>query len=175
MKNQSSFTGHDSGPVSNHHAASKESEAIAAKARRVKLGWLVLGPCLFVIVGFVAFGAYQVVHAVHNFAVEDGIHDAFFPVARALYTYQDEHSHPAASLQVLVPKYLDAVPSTKLADKVEYRVSADDQWWELSIHSRALSRPRVYLCRSTQQFTPEEKHRILLRYHAVWAVFPAEQ
>lgn len=111
---------------------------------------------------------------IRKFIVEDSIHGTFFPVTSALYTYQREHGRAADSLAALVPKYLGAIPSSKLADSPTYRILPDGQSWELSIHSLALSQPRLYLCRSTQEFTAEETRRMIIRYHGTWVVFPSD-
>lgn len=119
-------------------------------------------------VGVVGVPVYQRIRA---FSVEDSIHGTFFPVTAALYRYQDEHGSPADSLSALVPEYLNAIPSSILADPPHYKVSPDTKSWELLIYSRALAQPRNYICRSTQVFTPEERRRLLIQYHSVWAVF----
>ena len=108
------------------------------------------------------------------FSVEDSIHGTFFPVTNALYTYQQQHGRPTDSLAALVPKYLSEIPSSKLADSPTYRVLPDGQSWELVIHSGALSQRRLYICRSTQLFTPDETRRIILQYHSTWTVFPSD-
>jgi hypothetical protein len=111
---------------------------------------------------------------IRTFLVEDSIHGTFFPVANALYAYQHDHGRPADSLAALVPKYIGAIPSSTLANSPNYEVLPDGRSWELVIRSRALSQPRLYICRSTQHFTPDETGRIILQYHSTWTVFPAD-
>ena len=135
--------------------------------------WILSVIVCILLAAFVSIGI-SVYQQVHTFSVEDRIHGTFFPVANALYAYQQEHGRPAASLAALVPKYLGAIPSSKLADSPIYRVLPDGQSWELSIHSRALSQPRLYLCRSTQHYTPEETRRIIIQYHSTWTVLPSD-
>lgn len=106
----------------------------------------------------------------HTFSVEDQIHGTFFPVAMALFNYEHNHSSPASNLAQLVPMYISQIPSSRFADSVEYSVINGGKAWQLSIHSRALSQPRLYCCRSSQQFTAEEARRIVLRYHGIWTV-----
>ena len=144
---------------------------------RTSANWVV---CIAVVLvtlvgGLVAWFGVQFYRSFHAFSVEDRIHATFFPVANALYRYADEQGHPAQTLDALVPEYLVAIPSSPLSDAPSYSIAADNQTWELSIHSRALPQPRFYICRSTQQFTPEEMHRIIIRYHSTWAVFPADK
>ena|ERR1041385_2371622 len=118
-------------------------------------------------VAVLGVGLYRAFHA---FTVEDKIHGTFYPVAKALYDYEHDHSSPATNLTQLVPAYIGQLPSSRLADSVDYLVIDDGRAWQLSIHSRSVSEPRVYCCRSTQKFTPDEKRRVLGRYHAVWTV-----
>jgi hypothetical protein len=107
---------------------------------------------------------------IHTFAVEDQIHDTFYPVAKALYDFEHDHNSPATNLTQLVPGYIAQLPSSRFADSVDYSVINGGKAWQLSIHSGALSEPRIYCCRSTQKFTADEEQRVLLRYHAVWTV-----
>ena len=123
-----------------------------------------------VIIASVAVFAVSLYRRIHVFAVEDQIHGTFFPVAKALYDYEDAHSSPATNLTQLVPGYISRLPSSRFADLVEYSVIDDGKAWQLSIHSRALSQPRLYCCRSTQKFTADEEQRVLRRYHSFWTV-----
>jgi len=107
---------------------------------------------------------------IHTFAVEDQIHGTFYPVAKALYDFEHDHNSPATNLTQLVPGYIAQLPSSRFADSVDYSVIDDGKAWQLSIHSRALSEPRIYCCRSTQKFTADEEQRVVLRYHSVWTV-----
>src|SRR4051812_34235952 len=102
-----------------------------------KLVWIIaIGLCLLTVA--IAGIAIPVHRQIHTFSVEDDIHGTFFPVTRALYAYQQEHGRPAESLEALLPKYTDAIPSFELADAPTYRVLPDGQSWELAIRSRAL-------------------------------------
>ena len=128
---------------------------------------------LLVAVAVIAAGAVFTVSTykrIHAFAVEDQIHGTFYPVAKALYDFEHDHSSPATNLTQLVPGYIAQLPSSHFAGSVEYSVIDGGKAWQLSIHSRALSEPRVYCCRSTQKFTADEEERVLLRYHATWTV-----
>lgn len=139
---------------------------------RKKTIWiLVIGLCLLLaLVGGIGIPIYQ---RVRTFSIENSVHSTFFPVTSALYTYQQEHGRPAESLAALIPKYINAIPSSKLTDSPTYRILPDGQSWELTIHSSTLSQPRLYICRSTQHFTPEETRRIIIQYHSTWTVFPS--
>ena len=123
-----------------------------------------------VVIAVVAVFAVSFYKHIHAFAVEDQIHGAFYPVAKALYDFEHDHNSPATNLTQLVPGYIAQLPSSRFADSVDYSVIDGGKAWQLSIHSSALSQPRVYCCRSTQKFTADEEQRVLLRYHAVWTV-----
>ena len=111
---------------------------------------------------------------IHTFSVEDRIHGTFSPLTRALCTYEEEHGRPAKSLETLLPKYIEMIPSSELTDSPAYRVLPDGRSWELSVHSRALFQPRLYLCRSNSLFSPEETRRIVQQYHQ-WTVLVVDQ
>ena len=140
-----------------------------------KLNIWILFICSSLVLAFVVGVGLPAYRHIRKFFVEDSIHSTFYPVTAALYKYQGEQGRPAESLTALMPKYLGAIPSSHLADLPTYRILPDGKSWELAIHSRALPEPRIYLCRSTQQFTPEEKSRIILEYHVTWTVFPADR
>lgn len=131
---------------------------------------LVVAVAVVAVAAVLGIGLYR---AWHTFSIEDQIHGTFFPVAKALYDYEHDHSSPATNLTQLVPGYIPQLPSSRFVDSVEYSITDDGKAWQLSIHSRTLSQPRLYCCRSTQTFTPDEERRVLLRYHSVWTVLRA--
>jgi hypothetical protein len=130
---------------------------------------ILLGILLFILVGVMCF-AWILYEAVHRWGVEGRIHGTFFPVVHALFEYEDATGAPAKSLQDLIPKYLDAIPTCSIADSVSYRLLDNGKDWELAIRSTALRKPRVYVHRSNKSFTPEEEKKIVLHYHGVWYV-----
>ena len=140
------------------------------RKKRTWIRWL-----SFLLLTATAVVAVFLSRSLHAFFVEDRIHGTFYPVARALYSYEQDSGHPASSLEVIIPKYIPAIPSSSLADPPTYRVLPPGNVWELAIHSQALSQPRLYICRSSQEFTPEEKRRIIRQYHVTWTVFPADR
>ena len=143
---------------------------IRAMSRKATL-WIV-GISLCIVGGLVWTGAifYSGVRA---FLAESTIHGTFYPLADALYHYQNEQGQPAKSLGAVVPRYLGTLPTSPYADAPRYRVLPGGTVWELAIDSQVLPQRRLYLCRSTQTYTPEEQRRMILYYHATWAVFPA--
>jgi hypothetical protein len=106
----------------------------------------------------------------HRFAVEDEIHDTFFPLAIALYRFEEKHGAPATNLTQLVPDYVSAIPTSRLVSAVEYTLIDDGSAWQLALHSRALDQARIYCCRSTQRYSAEEQRRVLGKYHGKWTV-----
>lgn len=122
---------------------------------------------LLALAATLGFGLYD---AWCRFAVEDEIHHTFFPVATALYLFEERQGAPATNLIQLVPGYLSAIPSSPLVNLVEYELLDDGTVWQLTMHSRALPTPRLYRCRSTQKYTADEQRRILGKYHGYWTV-----
>ncbi len=123
-----------------------------------------------VVIAIGAVFTVSIYKRVHAFAVEDQIHGTFYPVAKALYDFEHDHNSPATNLTQLVPGYIAQLPSSRFADSVDYSVIDGGKAWQLSIHSRALSEPRIYCCRSTQKFSADEEQRVVLRYQSVWTV-----
>jgi hypothetical protein len=120
--------------------------------------------CILSVVGFSTYDAW------HRFAVEDEIHLTFYPLANALYQYEEDHKTAATNLVQLALKYISIIPTSRLVSAIDYTATDDGKVWQLSLRSRALKPPRVYCCRSSQEYTEEEKKRILRRYHSLWTV-----
>jgi len=136
-------------------------------SRRTKsIIWLILA----LIAAGVAWIGYDCYSKVHRFLVEDEVHDTFYPVVIALVHFQNDSGTPATNLLQLVPRYLSQVPSSPVADSVAYRVLPDGTNWQLSVYSRALKTPRVYVQRSSGEYTPDEDRQELTRFH-LWHVF----
>jgi hypothetical protein len=106
----------------------------------------------------------------HRFAVEDEIHATFYPLATALYLFEEKHGTPATNLAQLVPDYISAIPASRLVSSLDYTLLDDGKTWQLAMHSRALDQPRVYCCRSTQDYSADEQRRMLGKYHGCWVV-----
>jgi hypothetical protein len=130
----------------------------------------ILRSVAIVVIVAVSGFAVSIYKRLHAFGVEDQIHGSFSPMAMALFAFERDHNAPATNLTQLVPRYLAQIPNSRFADSVEYSTMQSDKAWQLCIHSRALSKPRVYCCRSTQHFTADEERRVVLRYHAIWTV-----
>lgn len=134
-----------------------------------KPSWIVRLSLTLFLLTVIVIGV-PVYRRVHAFLVEDQIHAAFMPLIAELYRFETEEGKPPAALTDVVPKYLPTIPKSPLTEAPAYRVLSDGKTWELAIRSGALSRPRVYVWRSTYEFTPEESRRAVQRFHG-WAVF----
>jgi len=106
----------------------------------------------------------------HEYQVEGEIQNTFFSLAKALHDYERDNRSPAQNLTQLVPHYISQLPTSRLADPVEYSVINGGKGWQFSIHSHVLSPPRLYCYRSTQKFTADEEKRILSRSHDMLTV-----
>ena len=132
--------------------------------------WSILG--LFAL--GVAWVGYDYLYAMHKYFTEDQVCGDFDPVIRALADFQQDSGAPATNLTQLVPRYLPQLPTSSVADSVAYRVLPDGTNWQLSVYSRALKSPRVYVHRSSQVFTAEEERQELTGFHG-WVVFKADK
>ena len=121
----------------------------------------IIGLVLLMCFGWIAFEFYS---AWHKFSTEDQISDTYQPVFLALHDFQHELGSPATNLSQLMPRYLPRLPSSPLADSIDYRILADGTNWQLSVHSRAFSQARTYVHRSSD-FTVEERKRIVTALH----------
>jgi hypothetical protein len=91
-------------------------------------------------------------------------------VVTALYKFQEDSGTPATNLLQLVPRYVSQIPTSPVADSVAYRVLPDGTNWQFSVYSRALKPPRVYMHRSSGNYTSEEGRQELTSFH-LWHVF----
>ena len=125
---------------------------------------------MVLLVGGAAWVCYDFHNAWHKFVTEDQIHDTFFPVVVALDRFQKDSGTPATNLLQLVPRYVSQIPTSPVVDSVAYRVLPDGTNWQLSVYSRALKPPRVYVHRSSGSYTSEEERQELTSFH-LWHVF----
>ena len=136
-------------------------------SRRTKsILWLIVA----LLVAGAAWVSYNVHYAWHKFVIEDQVHGTFFPVVTALYKFQEDSGTTATNLLQLVPRYVSQIPTSPVVDSVTYRVLPDGTNWQLSVFSRALKPPRVYMHRSSGNYTPEEDRQELTSFH-LWHVF----
>jgi len=113
----------------------------------------------------VVLAVYAVIldRAWHEYNIDGEIVNTYFPLAMALRDYERDNRSPAKEVRWLMPHYIAKIPSSRFADTVEYAVINDGKGWQISIHSRALSPPRVYLYRSTGKLSVEEEKRLVER------------
>lgn len=116
---------------------------------------------LFAIVAWVGCSVLCVVSAavVRQYRVEDKIHRAYGPVVFAIYSYQNKKGCLPQDLVDLLPDCIAALPQTAYVDTAQYRVLDGGGSWELALHSSALPRSRIYLHRSSRQYSREEEEQ----------------
>ncbi|PWU08749.1 MAG: hypothetical protein C5B50_28940 [Verrucomicrobia bacterium] len=105
-----------------------------------------------------------------RFASEDRFEGTFEPLSRALDQFRQSKGTLPTNLTQLVPAYLPRIPTVQTSDLVEYRVMPDGTNWQLTVHSRSMGKPRVFIQRSSRQFTPEEQRKSVTSFHD-WVVF----
>jgi hypothetical protein len=136
-------------------------------SRRTKvIVWTIVGS-LVVGVAWFAHGFY---HAWHRFASEEQICGAFHPVIAGLAQFQESTGTLPTNLTQLVPAYIPQIPTAPIADSIDYRIMADGTNWQLTVHSRITGAPRVFIQRSSHEFTDEERRQSVTGFHG-WVVF----
>jgi len=136
-------------------------------SRRTKFVlWTTL--CVFLV--FIAWFARSLYHAWHRFASEERICGAFHPIISAIDKFHETTGTLPTNLTQLVPAYVPQIPTTPVADSIDYRVMPDGTNWELAVHSRITGALRMYVQRSSGQFTEEEQQQGVTGFHG-WVVF----
>ena len=125
------------------------------------IGVLVIGGAWFV------RGIYR---SWHQFLSEDRICGAFYPVVTAIEEFHEATGSLPTNLVQLIPRYLTQLPVAPLAESINYRVLADGTNWELRVRSRITGAPRVFVQRSSQQFTAAEEGEAAAAFHG-WRAF----
>jgi hypothetical protein len=118
----------------------------------------------------VAWFAHGFYFVWHRFAAEERLCGAFHPVIAAIQEFQEADGSPPTHLTQLVPRYVSQLPGAPVADSIDYRVLADSTNWQLSVRSRVTGAPRIFIQRSSQQFTAEEEHQAVAVFHG-WRGF----
>ncbi len=118
----------------------------------------------------IAYFAYGFYCAWHRFASEERICGAFQPVFSALDRFQETTGKLPTNLTQLVPAYLAQIPSAPVADSIDYLVMSDGTNWQITVHSRITGPSRVYVQRSSRQFSDEERRETLGGFHG-WEIF----
>ena len=122
------------------------------------------------IVGVLAIGVAWFVHAWHRFASQDRIFGAFYPVIAALDEFHAATGSLPTNLTQLVPRYVSQLPTAPVADAIDYRVLPDGTNWQLTVRNRITGAPRVFVQRSSRQFTAEEESQVVVAFHG-WRGF----
>ena len=118
----------------------------------------------------VAWFAHGFYRAWHRFASEERICGAFHPVIAAIDEFHEATGSPPTNLTQLVPRYIPQIPAAPVADSIDYRVLPDGTNWQLSVRSRVTGAPRVFVQRSSRQFTAEEERQVVAAFHG-WRGF----
>ena len=79
------------------------------------------------------------------------------------------HGHLPTNLTQLVPAYIPQIPTTPVADSIDYRVMADGTNWQLTVHSRITGAPRV-LFSVHPRVHRRERRQSVTGFHG-WVVF----
>lgn len=138
-----------------------------AVSRRTKIILWAIASVVVVAVVWFAYGFYC---AWHKFASEERICGAFHPVFSAVDKFYETTGALPTNLTQLVPVYLSEIPSAPVAGSVGYRVMPDGTNWEITVRSRITGAPRVFVQRSSRQFSEEEERESLGGFHG-WVVF----
>lgn len=124
--------------------------------------------CVFA-VGVMWF-ARGVFRAWHRFASEERICGAFQPVVTAIDEFREATGSLPTNLVQLVPRYVPQLPAAPVADSIGYQVSPDGTNWQVTVRSRITGSPRVFVQRSSQQFTAAEESQAVAAFHG-WRAF----
>src|SRR2546425_5094959 len=126
------------------------------------------------IVGLLGIGVASFAHGFYRawqrFASEDRISGAFHPVIAAIDQFNEATGSPPTNLTQLVPRYIPRLPAVPVADSIDYRVLPDGTNWQLSVRSRVIGVPRLFVHRSSSQFTAEEELQVVAAFHG-WRGF----
>lgn len=137
-----------------------------ASRRRKFIIWLIVVVVAIPVV-LLVHGFYR---AWHKFASEERICGAFHPVINAIESFYEATGSLPTNLTQLVPSYIPQIPAPPVADSIGYQVLPDGTNWQLSVRSRVTGAPRVFVQRSSHQFTTEEEHQVVTMFHG-WRAF----
>jgi hypothetical protein len=117
--------------------------------------------------------AYGVYCAWDKFASEERICGAFQPVIGAIDHFAEAKGALPTNLVQLVPAYVAELPTSPVADSIDYRIMPGGTNWQLTVHSRVTGPRRIFIQRSSHQFTEEERRQSVSAFHG-WVVFKDE-
>lgn len=135
---------------------------------------LIVRGIVFLLAICVAWFAYGFLNAWHRFSSEERICGAFHPVINGIYSFQEKTGVLPTNLIQLVPAYIDRIPDTTIAQSIDYHLMPDGTNWHLAVRSHITGATRVYIQRSTGEFTPEERQKAVTAFHG-WVVFRDEK
>jgi uncharacterized protein (UPF0335 family) len=104
------------------------------------------------------------------FKIECHVHNKFFPVISAVTSFEKENEKLPNDIKDLVPKYIKEIPFSSKIETVEYKKFKDGKNWELKICCTQNRNSRIIYYRSNDEYSKEEKNRIINKYHSAWVV-----
>ncbi len=135
--------------------------------RRTKIAF---GTAFILIAAVVTWFGYGFVRAWHRFAIEERICGAFHPVIDAISKFQESTGKVPTNISQLVPGYIPEIPKAPVAESIDLRAMPDGTNWQLTVHSRITGALRVYMQRSSHEFTDQERRQSVAGFHG-WLVF----
>jgi len=105
-----------------------------------------------------------------RFANEERICGAFGPVITGLENFQTQTGSLPTNLVQLVPQFVQQIPTSPIAESIDYRILPDGTSWQLSVRSRVRGPRELFMRRSSNEFTEEERRQSVAGFHG-WLVF----
>lgn len=103
------------------------------------------------------------------FRVEEKVHKAYSPVVWALYDYEEDNGVRAPSLQALIPRYIESLPSLPFVISEEYSLR-DRGDWQFDVRVRLCGEVRVFRSRGSNSYSEQDDCEYLGNLHGVWFV-----
>jgi hypothetical protein len=105
-----------------------------------------------------------------RFANEERLCGAFGPVVMGLQNFQEQTGALPTNLVQLVPQFIQQIPAMPIAESIDYRILPDGNSWQLSVRSRVRGPRELFMRRSSNEFTEEERRQRVAEFHG-WLVF----
>ena len=105
-----------------------------------------------------------------RFANEERICGAFGPVISGLQNFHERTGTLPTNLVQLVPEFVQQLPASPIAESIDYRILPDGTSWQLSVRSRVRGPRELFIRRSSNELTEEERRQGVAGFHG-WMVF----
>ena len=127
------------------------------------------------VVIFVITVGYIYVQALRSFFEEDRVPHVYDPVIHAIYAYSDTNQVAPEKLEMLVPDFLEALPSDRENDVVSYVRAMDQTNWMLSVTADLRTRKArwIYHYASDPDLAPTGNVTRVGRIH-LWGIYLQE-